>query len=220
MKLIIKQSLILVFSAVFATPSTMAASISDAQIIKWLINPDSTNSTLDKISIEETHTIKLANGEPALISGVHFDDSGRNFWGGYILTRPYLKKSMFLSKFGGQTNEISILSKRYGATLIQLESAGSGQGDIDSTESIVSFKGWVPQVVYSTSNFSHGFGRYTADEYPQKQCEERETKFKFIERITAPQVIETVNYYKGKCGDDIALKDYKTKTKTLTIKLP
>ena len=220
MQLIIKPRLILVLSTVFASSMTMAAAISDAQIIKWLINPDSTNSTLDKISIEETHAIKLASGEPALISGVHFDDSGRNFWGGYILTRPHLKKSMFLSQFGGQTNEISILSKRYGATLIQLESAGSGQGDIDSTESIVSFKGWVPQVVYSASNFSHGFGRYTADEYPQKQCEEKETKFKFIERITAPQVIETVSYYKGKCGEEIAPENYRTKTTTLTIKLP
>ena len=53
-----------------------------------------------------------------------------------------------------------------------------------------------------------------------KNSVERETKFKFIERIKAAQVIETVNYYKGKCGDDIASKDYQTKTKTLTIKLP
>lgn len=156
------QAVVLGSALLLLSPLGFANPVSNATIVKWLINPESAQGSPQKIQFEKTQAIKLANGEQALLSSVQFAEAGRNFWGGYILTRPDLKKSLILEKFGGQANEFKVLSNAHPMTLLQLSAAGSGQGDIDQTDYIVGFKGWVAQVLYEADNFSHGFGRYTA----------------------------------------------------------
>jgi hypothetical protein len=40
-----------------------------------------------------TEAVKLISGEEAYLSGVSFENAGRNFWAGYVLTRPKLKQA-------------------------------------------------------------------------------------------------------------------------------
>jgi hypothetical protein len=215
----IKPSVLVLGSALLVlSPLGFANPVSNATIVKWLINPDSAQGSPQKIQIEKTQAIKLANGEQALLSSVQFAEAGRNFWGGYILTRPDLKKSLILEKFGGQANEFKVLSNAHPMTLLQLSAAGSGQGDVDQTDYIVGFKGWVAQVLYEADSFSHGFGRYTAVDDPQQQCEEQTTRYDFKDKKPAPQLTETVRYYKGPCIDKIPAKAYRSKTRTINLK--
>ncbi|RYZ79609.1 MAG: hypothetical protein EOO68_38650 [Moraxellaceae bacterium] len=137
-----------------------------------------------------------------------------------MLTRPDLKKSLILEKFGGQANEVKVLSGAHSMTLLQLSAAGSGQGDFDQTDYIVGFKGWVAQVLYEAESFSHGFGRYTAVDDPQQQCKEQTIKYQFKDKKPKPELIETVRSYTGQCLDKIPAKAYRTKTRTISLKVP
>lgn len=193
--------------------------INPAQIIAWLSNPQDAQVALNKINIENTEVIQIGGNETAWISSVNFDDAGRNFWGGYILTRPALKKSLLLNKFGGQANEVKVLSRNYQPTLIQLSSAGSGQGDTDNTDYVLSFDGWKAKIYYQADSFSRGFGQYSSEDYPEHRCAEKTTTYKLVDQGAMPAIIETSKTYEGRCLDKIPAKAYLTKTRNIKLKL-
>ena len=73
--------------------TTHAAIPNDKTIISWITNlQDSNANPPQAIQIDSTETVKLISGEEAYLSGVSFENAGRNFWAGYVLTRPKLKQ--------------------------------------------------------------------------------------------------------------------------------
>lgn len=72
--------------------TTQAAVPADKTIISWITNlQDSNANPQQAIQIDHTEKVKLISGEEAYLSGVSFENAGRNFWAGYVLTRPKLK---------------------------------------------------------------------------------------------------------------------------------
>ena len=67
--------------------TTHAAVPKDNTIISWITNlQDSNANPPQAILIDHTEKVKLVSGEEAYLSGVSFDNAGRNFWAGYVLT--------------------------------------------------------------------------------------------------------------------------------------
>jgi hypothetical protein len=106
--------------------------------------------------------VKLISGEEAYLSGVSFENAGRNFWAGYVLTRPKLKQSRILKEFGGQSNSFKVHPTVYKGKpiqLIEIESAGSGQGTVESSKSLVYFTQWTTKLITEVEESSYD-GRY------------------------------------------------------------
>lgn len=92
----------------FTVSHAQAAIPSQGQILQWLTNVDKSSANPAKnIQIENTQKITLSDGEDAYLSGVTFQNAARNFWGGYILTRPKVQQSRILD-FGGQSNHFEV----------------------------------------------------------------------------------------------------------------
>ena len=117
--------------------TTHATVPTDKTIISWITNlQDSNANPPQAIHIDSTEAVKLISGEEAYLSSVSFDNAGRNFWAGYVLTRPKLKQARILKEFGGQSNSFKVHSTVYKGKpiqLIEIESAGSGQGTVESS---------------------------------------------------------------------------------------
>ena len=97
------------------------------------------------IKVSNTKQIRLLNGEIAYISSADYADSARNFWGGYILTRPKFKYSVILQKFGGQSNTYKLHPIKYNGRMIDLvefENSSSGQGWSGTTKTLTYINGW------------------------------------------------------------------------------
>ncbi len=143
--------------------TTHAAIPNDKTIISWITNlQDSNANPPQAIQIDSTEAVKLISGEEAYLSGVSFENAGRNFWGGYILTRPKLKQARILKAFGGQSNSFKVHSTVYKATpiqLIEIESAGSGQGSVESSKSLVYLNQWTSRLIAEVEESSFE-GRY------------------------------------------------------------
>jgi hypothetical protein len=148
----------------------------------------------------------LQSGEQAYLSAVEYADSGRNFSSGYILTRPKLKQSQHLESFAGQSASIEVLSRQRKATLLELESSGSGQGTMASGVSLVTFNGWKPVVHYKSESYDD-FG-YASE---TRGCTSIEAKIKFKDGNPA-KVTETIKTLHQK--DCYKPKTAKTKTET------
>lgn len=91
-------------SSVFLLSSLLsvvhAAVPTDKTIISWITNlQDSNANPPQAIQIDHTEKVKLVSGEEAYLSGVSFENAGRNFWVGYVLTRPKLKQAQILKEF-------------------------------------------------------------------------------------------------------------------------
>lgn len=143
--------------------TTHATVPTDKTIISWITNlQDSNANPPQAIHIDSTEAVKLISGEEAYLSGVSFDNAGRNFWAGYVLTRPKLKQSRILKEFGGQSNSFKVYSTVYKSKPIQLiefESAGSGQGMVESSKSLVYFTQWTSKLITEVEESSYD-GRY------------------------------------------------------------
>ena len=86
----------------FSISCSFAITPTDKEIINQLTNLEDSQATPAKaIVIDHTQAVTLLSGELAYLSGVSFENAGRNFWAGYILTRPELKQSQILTAFGG-----------------------------------------------------------------------------------------------------------------------
>src|SRR5690606_11739642 len=111
---------------VFVYSIGFAAAPTAKDIISTLTNLDDSYATpKNAIDINKTQAVRLKSGEVAYLSGVEFEDAGRNFWGGYILTRPKLKQSQIL-EYGGQANSFKVhnaQAKSKPIQLVQLTSA-------------------------------------------------------------------------------------------------
>lgn len=143
--------------------TTHAAVPTDKTIISWITNlQDSNANPPQAILIDHTEKVKLVSGEEAYLSGVSFDNAGRNFWAGYVLTRPKLKQARILKEFGGQSNSFKVHSTVYKGKpiqLIEIESAGSGQGTVESSKSLVYFTQWTSKLITEVEESSYD-GRY------------------------------------------------------------
>ncbi|ENW99363.1 hypothetical protein F900_02529 [Acinetobacter modestus] len=143
--------------------TTHAAVPTDKAIISWITNfQDSNSNPPQAIQIDSTEAVKLISGEEAYLSGVSFENAGRNFWAGYILTRPKLKQSRILKEFGGQSNSFKVHPTVYKGKpiqLIEIESAGSGQGTVESSKSLVYFTQWTSKLIAEVEESSYD-GRY------------------------------------------------------------
>ena len=190
-----------------STLSAHAAAPSDKQIVNWLTNKDkivAEEVNSNTVSITQTEAITLQSGEQAYLSAVEYVDSGRNFSSGYVLTRPKLRQSQHLESFAGQSASIEVLSRQRKATLLELESSGSGQGTMASAVSLVTFNGWKPVVHYKSESYDD-FG-YASETHG---CTSIEAKIKFKDGNPA-KVTETIKTLHQK--DCYKPKTAKTKT--------
>lgn len=187
--------------------SAHAAAPSDKQIVNWLTNKDkivAEKVNSNTVTINQTEAITLQSGEQAYLSAVEYVDSGRNFSSGYVLTRPKLQQSQHLESFAGQSASIEVLSRQRKATLLELESSGSGQGTMASAVSLVTFNGWKPVVHYKSESYDD-FG-YASETHG---CTSIEAKIKFKDGNPA-KVTETIKTLHQK--DCYKPKTAKTKT--------
>ena len=154
-------------SSVFLLSSSLsvvhAAIPSDKTIISWITNlQDSNANPQQAIQIDHTEKLKLISGEEAYLSAVSFENAGRNFWAGYVLTRPKLKQAKILKEFGGQSNTFKVHPTMYKGKpieLVEIESAGSGQGMVESSKSLVYFTQWTSKLITEVEESSYD-GRY------------------------------------------------------------
>ena len=194
--------------------SAHAAAPSDTQIVNWLTNKDkivAEKVNSNTVNITQTEAITLQSGEQAYLSAVEYVDSGRNFSSGYVLTRPKLQQSQHLESFAGQSASIEVLSRQRKATLLELESSGSGQGTMASAVSLVTFNGWKPVVHYKSESYDD-FG-YASE---TRGCTSIEAKIKFNDGNPA-KVTETIKTLHQKNCDNPKTAKTKTETKVKTI---
>ena len=194
--------------------SAHAAAPSDKQIVNWLTNKDkivAEEVNSNTVSVTQTEAIALQSGEQAYLSAVEYADSGRNFSHGYILTRPQLKQSQHLEDFAGQSASIEVLSRQRKATLLELESSGSGQGTVSTGVSLVTFNGWTPVVHYRSESYDD-FG-YASE---TRGCTSVEAKLAFKDGNPA-KVTETIKTLHQKNCDNPKTAKTKTETKSKTI---
>ena len=194
--------------------SAHAAAPSDKQIVNWLTNKDkivAKEVNSNTVSITQTEAITLQSGEQAYLSAVEYADSGRNFSNGYILTRPQLQQSQHLESFAGQSASIEVLSRKRKATLLELESSGSGQGTMATGVSLVTFNGWKPVVHYKSESYDD-FG-YASE---TRGCTSVDAKLAFKDGHPA-KVTETIKTLHQKNCDNPKTAKTKTETKSKTI---
>ena len=210
-------SKLLMLSVLFTFPiSSGFASVPKVQeIIDQLINLDDSQATPSKaILVDHTQAVTLRSGEHAYLSGVSFENAGRNFWAGYILTRPTLKQSKILTDFGGQSNTFKVysaLSQTQPVQLVEIESAGSGQGILSSTLDLVYFDGWNAKVI-ATVNSNDDPGRYN-EQLGEEDCRTGEIiEGKIDVSLVRKEVIKTVQ-------SSNACKNAKKTTKIEKIKI-
>ena len=143
--------------------TTHAEVPTDKTIINWITNlQDSNANPQQAIQIDHTEKVKLISGEEAYLSGVSFENAGRNFWAGYVLTRPKLKQAKILKEFGGQSNTFKVHPTMYKGKpieLVEIESAGSGQGTVEATKSLVYLSQWNAKLITEVQESSNA-GRY------------------------------------------------------------
>jgi len=159
-----KKNFIFITLSLLGLISTTHATVpTDKTIISWITNlQDSNANPPHAIQIDSTEAVKLISGEEAYLSSVSFENSGRNFWAGYVLTRPKLKQARILKEFGGQSNSFKVHSTVYKGKpiqLIEIENAGSGQGTVESSKSLVYLNQWTSKLITEVEESSYG-GRY------------------------------------------------------------
>lgn len=104
------------------------------------------------ITVNKLVPISLIGGELAYLASVNYEEAGRNFWAGYLLVRPVLQQARALVEFGGQYNEITPLEPyAESQKIVLIGGAGSGQGIVESSYSVVAFDGWTAKSLYSVS---------------------------------------------------------------------
>ena len=170
--------------------TAFSASPSAVQISKWI------DTTVGKVELSNITQIKLENGEEAYLASAEFPDHGRNFWAGYVLARPALKRAMVLEGFGGQFNKISIV-RGYGTTVLVLGSAGSGQGYFEQALHVVTFNGWKARVAHS-AKMSNNFGVCGYD--MGNSCKGNEVFLNPLDtgRANTVSIVETIVNQEGK----------------------
>lgn len=186
----------------------------DQVVINSITNLNDSQATPAKaILINRTQEIHLLSGELAYLSGVTFENAGRNFWGGYILTRPKLKQSRIL-EFGGQANHFKLYTVQYHAKPIQLvaiESAASGQGEVSQTTDLLYFDGWKAKII-ATAESSSDPGRFS-EKLGEEDCKTGE------EIVSSLKILPSRNEVIKTIQSSNACKNAKVTTQAETIKI-
>lgn len=203
-----------------AIPTVWASAPSTQNIVQWITNIDASNADPKRaITVASTQEITLYSGEKAYLSAVSFDNSARNFWAGYILTRPSLKQSRIL-EFGGQSNTFRvhpIYMNNKGFDLIEFESSSSGQGAVEGAKSLTYIQNWKVTTLRELNENSFE-GRYS-DALQDIDCKTGEDNSAYFNVMEYQgYVLETTVKGNG-CSNNTA-KDYKVTTKLVEIKIP
>lgn len=194
----------------------------NAQIIQWISNLDESSADPKRdIKIENTQEVTLYSGEKAYISGVYFNQSARNFWGGYILTRPQLKQSRII-QFGGQANTfrvhpIYLPAKERGLDLIEFESGGSGQGAIEASKSMTYIHNWTVKTLHEVTEGSYE-GRYS-DVLDDIDCKTGSDDYAYLNVIDYGRYILETTVESNGC-EAKKPQDYKINSKLVPINIP
>ena len=202
----------------FGVMTAHAAAPTPNQALQWLVNPqDSSAEPKRAITFTSSAKFTMVGGEEAYISGVEFKDAARNFWGGYILIRPKIQQSKILTGFGGQANEFKVFNTHYkGAPLdvIQLKSAGSGQGSVEGSTSLVIFKG--NQVQELASENTGSFGGFYDEKTDAEDCKTGHDNDVFFNVMEfTPMIVKTTTSANG-C-ENLKPINYKVKTDLIPI---
>lgn len=195
----------------FVCSTGFAAGLTAKDIISTITNLDDSYATpKNAIDINKTQAVRLKSGEVAYLSGVEFEDAGRNFWGGYILTRPKLKQSQIL-EYGGQANSFKIYNaqaKTQPIQLVQLTSASSGQGEVSSRDDLVYFDGWKAYVVATAESSSYP-GRYS-EKLGEEDCKTGENIESTLKLVAdADYVLRTTKTSNACKGAKVTIKEDK-----------
>lgn len=190
----------------------MAAAPSQPQIISWITNLDQSSANPAKaIHITDTQTVQLVSGEQAFISSVEFENAGRNFWAGYLLTRPGLKQSRILP-YGGQSNTFVLYPhyrKGKAINIIEFNSSGSGQGAVEGTKTLTVIDGWNIKTLREAEE-----GSYDGGDSGCKAGHHNQVFFNVMEYGSF--IVET-SIKANACGN-LTAKDYKVQTLLIPIR--
>ena len=193
---------------------------SSAQIVQWIKNIDASNASPERaIKVDETKPVTLYSGEKAYLSAVTYENSGRNFWGGYILTRPQLRQSQIL-EFGGQSNTFrihSIYKNEREFDLIEFESESSGQGEVSQSLTLTYINNWQVKELWDVESGSFA-GRYK-DELNDVDCKTGYDHSAFINLLPFDgRIVETT--VKSNACDNKTNKDYKVTSQVIELRIP
>lgn len=196
--------------SVLLSSALNAADLSAGTILGWVSEP------LGKTDVKAVTPIVLKGGEKAYIASVEFPEQGRNFWGGYILARPKLKKAILLKNFGGQANEVTTVSDFPSGSHVIIGSGGSGQGVVMRDSFVVYFDGWQAKILHKASSYSN-FG--TCGEDIGGACEATDSFINVLQTDSSTKaqvVITQVNYF----GPNAESLKVSATAKVLTFKAP
>ena len=195
-----------------------AAAPTPNQALQWLVNPqESSADPVRAIKFKSSEKITMVGGEEAYITGVEFENSARNFWGGYILIRPKIQQSKILTNFGGQANDFKVFHTYYKGEpldVIELKSAGSGQGSVEGSTSLAIFKGNQVQVLASQDTGS--FGGFYDEKLDGEDCKTGHDNNVFFNVMEfTPMIVKTTTSANG-C-ENLKPINYKVKTDLIPI---
>lgn len=199
-----------------------AAPPSSTQVIQWLTNLDESSADPKRaINIRETQQVTLYSGETAYVSAVSFENAARNFWAGYILTRPNLKQSKIL-EFGGQSNTFAIhpiylKDKKRGMDLVEFESAGSGQGAVESSKNMTYIQNWTAKTLHEVNAGSYE-GRFN-DALGDVDCRSGYDNYAYLNVIDEGQYILETTVESNMC-ENKKPQNYKINTKLVPVEIP
>lgn len=211
-----------VLSSVVIGNTVWANQPTNTQIIQWISNIQASSADPKRdINIENTQEITLYSGEKAYLSGVVFNNSARNFWGGYILTRPKLKQSKII-EFGGQANTfrvhpVYLPAKDRGIDLVEFESAGSGQGAVEASKSLTYIQEWTIKTLHDVTEGSYE-GRYS-DALDDIDCKTGSDNYAYLNIIDGGRYILETTVESNACENNKP-QDYKINTKLVPIHIP
>lgn len=204
----------------FAAQNIWADTPSNIQVINWISNLDESNANpKNDITIDNMQEIRLYSGEVAYLSGVRFENAARNFWGGYVLTRPSLSESRILN-FGGQSNTFRTHrtyknNKQF--DLVEFESGGSGQGRVEQSIDLTYIHNWQVNTLHTVHGGSYE-GSYD-DITGDIDCKTAFDHYVFLNLIPfAQRVIETSVETDG-C-ENKSKDDYQIKSSLIEFKIP
>lgn len=188
---------------------------SQAQIIQWINNIQASAANPSRnIKVENTQKVYLKSGEEAYLSSVYFNESARNFWGGYILTRPKLKQSKILD-FGGQTNTFQIFEYyAQGRTfnIFEVQNASSGQGAMEGEKVVIVIDGWN---VKTLSRLEEQDVSAAVDE---ESCKTHNNQQGYFNMMPYQNILIMTTIRSNAC-ENLKLSDYKVNTKLVEINL-
>lgn len=213
-------NILLGLSVACGSQLVLANQPSNAQIVKWITNIDKSNADPQRaITIHNTQPVTLYSGEIAYVSGVTFENSARNFWGGYVLTRPNLGQARILD-FGGQANTFRVHSfykNKKEFDLIEFESASSGQGTISEVISLTYINNWKVTTLRSVEAGSDG-GRYN-EEIDDTDCKTGYDNAAFFNIMPYNGIVIETTVQSNGC-ENKTKQDYKINSQFIDVKIP